>query len=102
MAARSSSVSSKVDTSSVWPSSPACAQMPRVTECSRASAQNMCDSPSNQNGGTSKQRWRNKMWHVCVIEYYSQVKVGQPNTVDDVLTLERLRQEGHKFNQDQP
>lgn len=42
------------------------------------------------------------MWHVCVIEYYSQVKVGQPNTVDDVLTLERLRQEGHKFNQDQP
>lgn len=42
------------------------------------------------------------MWHVCVIGYYSQVKVGQPNTVDDVLTLERLRQEGHKFNQDQP
>lgn len=42
------------------------------------------------------------MWHVCVIGYDSQVKAGQPNTVDDVLTLERLRQEGHKFNQDQP
>lgn len=42
------------------------------------------------------------MCHVCVIGYYSQVKVDEPNTVDDVLTLGRLGQESHKFNQDQP